>query len=218
MGHRIARPSGRPSSGDRIWVVDSQMVTNDQAGPPDYGRDESRAHQLDRNWAELVQELRVIGTGVQILFAFLLSIAFQARFSQTSPEQRDLYLVTLFLSGLATALLIAPVAMHRFVFGIRVKDKLVAMTNRLSLLGLATLSLSMVGAIVLVTDWVGGDVAAAVYGVGAVIVFGAAWFVLPLWLRYSELSRSEHDGGAHRTNDDWTGSEESAGTGLTEPH
>ena len=55
---------------------------------PDYQRDESRAHQLDRNWAELLQELRVLGTGVQILFAFLLSIAFQARFSATTSFER----------------------------------------------------------------------------------------------------------------------------------
>jgi Family of unknown function (DUF6328) len=166
-------------------------VTIHAEAVPDYDRDESRAHQLDRNWAELIQELRVIGTGVQILFAFLLTIAFQARFSQTSSSQRDLYLVTLLLSGLAAALLIAPVAMHRFLFGIRVKDKLVSVTNRLSILGLAVLSLSMVGAIVLTTDWVGGNLAAVLCGAGASAVFGAAWFAVPLWVRHAYSSRPE---------------------------
>ncbi len=177
------------------------MTISTETAPPDYDRDESRAHQLDRNWAELIQELRVIGTGVQILFAFLLSIAFQARFSQTSPGQRDLYIVTLLLSGLAAALLIAPVAMHRFLFGIYVKDKLVSVTNRLSFLGLAVLSLSMVGAIVLTTDWVGGTLAAALSGAGATVVFGAAWFAMPLGMRHAQLSRPE-PGGPERASHD----------------
>ena len=172
-----------------------------EMAPADYDRGESRAHQLDRNWTELIQELRVIGTGVQILFAFLLSIAFQARFSQTSPGQRDLYLVTLLLSGLAAALLIAPVALHRFLFGIYVKDKLVSVTNRLSFLGLAVLSLSMVGVIVLTTDWVGGNLAAVLCGAGAAVVFGAAWFALPLWVRHARLSRPD-PGGRERASHD----------------
>ena len=167
------------------------MTTNQETAPPDYDRSEGRAHQLDRNWAEMVQELRVIGTGVQILFAFLLTIAFQARFSDTSAGQRDLYLVTLLLSGLAAALLIAPVALHRFLFRMGVKDRLVSVTNRLSVAGLAVLSLSMVGAIVLITDWVGGTLAATLFGVGAVVVFGAAWFALPLWMRSVDLSESD---------------------------
>ena len=168
------------------------MVTTPQeTAPPDYDRDESRSDQLDRNWAELIQELRVIGTGVQILFAFLLSIAFQARFSQTSPVQRDLYLVTLLLSGMAAALLIAPVEIHRFLFGIYVKDKLVSVTNRISFVGLAVLSLSMVGAIVLTTDWVGGTLAAVLCGVGAAVVFGATSFAMPLAVRHAQLSRPD---------------------------
>jgi hypothetical protein len=126
------------------------MVHHEVSGPG-YDRDESRAHQLDRNWAELLQELRVIGTGVQILFAFLLGIAFQARFSEASSLQRDLYLVILTLSGLAAALLIAPVAMHRLLFRIGVKDELVTLSNRLAVGGLAVLSVSMVGAVVLTT-------------------------------------------------------------------
>jgi hypothetical protein len=151
--------------------------------PSDYSRDEEPAQQLDRNWAELVQELRVIGTAVQILFAFLLTIAFQARFAQTSPFQRDVYLVTLLFSGLAVAFLIAPVALHRFLFRLRVKDEVVMLTNWLAVLGLAVLSISMIGAIVLVSDWVGGGVAAAIWGAGSAVVFGAAWFAGPILLR-----------------------------------
>jgi cytochrome bd-type quinol oxidase subunit 2 len=152
--------------------------------PGDYDRNESRAHQLDRNWSELVQELRVMGTGVQILFAFLLSIAFQARFQQTSATERDIYLVTLVLSALATALLIAPVSVHRFLFRIRLKDELVQLTNAVAIAGLAVLSLSMVGAVVLICDWVGGTAAAVICGAGAAVVLGGGWFVLPFMLRH----------------------------------
>ena len=160
-----------------------------------YEREESIAHQLDRNWAELVQELRVIGTGVQILFAFLLSIAFQARFNQTSPRQRDIYVATLALSGLSAALLITPVAIHRFLFRIRVKDELVALTNALAVAGLAVLSLSMTGGIVLTADWVSGPTAAWVCGIGSGLVFGGGWFGLPAWLRRRAL-RAERPGPA----------------------
>jgi hypothetical protein len=86
--------------------------------------------------------------------------------------------------------------MHRFLFGVGVKDRLVSATNRLSIAGLAVLSLSMVGGIVLVSDWVGGTLAAALFGAGAAVVFGAAWFALPLWMRSTDLSDSHGtDGG-----------------------
>jgi hypothetical protein len=165
------------------------VIVHHEVAGPDYDRDESKADQLDRNWAELLQELRVIGTGVQVLFAFLLGIAFQARFSQTSSLQRDLYLVVLTLSGVAAALLIAPVATHRFLFRIGVKDQLVTLSNQLAVAGLAVLSLSMVGAIVLTTDWVGGTLAGAICGGGAALVFGTGWFLVPFWLRRSDEYR-----------------------------
>jgi hypothetical protein len=159
------------------------MVTGHSVPAGRYTREESEAQKLDRNWSELVQELRVIGIGVQILFAFLLSIAFQARFAKTSPAQRDIYLVTLAFSGLATALLISPAAMHRILFRIGVKDELVTLTNWLAVAGLAVLSVSMTGAIVLTADWVAGSEGAIVCGVGAALVFSIAWFAVPIWIR-----------------------------------
>lgn len=155
-----------------------------QPRPPDYGREESRAHQLDRNWAELVQELRVIGTGIQILFAFLLSIAFQARFGDTDTFQRDVYLATLLASGAAAALFIAPVALHRFLFQFRLKDEIVKLTNWLAIGGLASVAVAMVGAILLVTDWVGGGVFGTASAIVAALVLGGGWFVAPLVLRH----------------------------------
>ena len=154
-----------------------------ERGSGDYLRQESEAHQLDRNWAELVQELRVIGTGVQILFAFLLSIAFQARFADTTGFQRDDYLVTLMLSGAAAAIFIAPVAIHRLLFRFRVKDEVVNVTNVLALGGLASLSMALIGSILLVSDWVAGSLGAGICtGITAFLLL-AGWFVFPMWLR-----------------------------------
>jgi hypothetical protein len=151
-----------------------------QHGSVDCARQESEAHQLDRNRAELVQELRVIGTGVQILFAFLLGIAFQARFARTTGFQRDDFLVTLMLSGTAAAIFIAPVAVHRLLFRFRVKDEVVNVTNVLAIGGLASLSLALIGAILLVSDWVAG-------GLGAGICTGSAAFVLLTgWLYWNQ--------------------------------
>jgi hypothetical protein len=134
----------------------------------------------------------VLGTGIQILFAFLFSIAFQARFAQTSAFQRDVYIATLALSALSAALLIAPVAMHRFLFRIRVKDELVVFTNVLAVLGLAILSLCMIGALVLTSDWVAGPLAAWLCGGGATVVLGTIWFLVPLSLRRRAV-RSLHN-------------------------
>ncbi|HEV8064989.1 MAG TPA: DUF6328 family protein [Acidimicrobiales bacterium] len=152
--------------------------------PPDYPRSETTAHQLDRNWAELIQELRVIGTGIQILFAFLLSIAFQARFGQTSTLERDVYLGTLLASALAVGFFIAPVALHRFLFRFRVKDELVHLTNRLAVAGLTALTVAMVGAVLLVGDWVGGTAFGWVSAGLAAIFPGGSWFALPALLRH----------------------------------
>lgn len=157
----------------------------------DYERDESRAHQLDRNWSELVQELRVMGTGVQILFAFELSIAFQARFARTSPFQRDVYLATLMLTGLGSVLLIAPVAVHRFLFRFGAKDEIVDVSNAIVLAGIAVLSLGMIGAILLVSDWVAGPAVAAVCTTLTGIFFAVGWLLVPLWLRRRAQSGAE---------------------------
>ncbi len=84
-------------------------------GPPDL-RDESQAKRDDRNLAELLQELRVAGLGVQVLFGFLLALPFTLRFSRLSSAQRDLYVTDIVLAAVATALLVGPVAYHRLVF------------------------------------------------------------------------------------------------------
>lgn len=177
---RAGGPSPTLPGAGRVYT---SAVTEDREDRDAYSRDEPEAQRLDRNWGELLQELRVVETGVQILFAFLLSIGFQARFSRTSAFQRDVYVVTLMLSGLSTAIFIAPVAIHRFLFRFRAKDEIVEITNKLALGGLAVLALAMVGAILLVSDWVAGTTGAVVCTILAGLMFVAGWLAFPMQLR-----------------------------------
>jgi len=146
-------------------------------------RDETTAERLDRNYNELLQELRVAQTGVQILFAFLLTLAFTPRFGQASSFQRGAYVVTLLVAASAAALLIAPVAFHRIVFRRRQKDDLVDAANRLALGGLVLLFVAMTGAVLLILDVVLGPRAAGVLTGVLAAWFVAFWLVLPMLSR-----------------------------------
>ena len=143
-------------------------------------RDESEAELDDRNLAELLQELRVAGLGVQVLFGFLLSLPFTTRFTHLSHGQRNLYLASLVLSAVATALLLGPVAYHRLVFRRGQKEALVRVANVMAILGLATVGLAVSAAVLLVTGYVVGGLAAAVITAFVFCMFGGLWFVLPL--------------------------------------
>src|SRR4051812_35091858 len=110
-------------------------------GPPRDGRNETRDQRLDRNWNELLQELRVTQTGVQILAGFLLTLPFQARFAGLPSFERWVYLATVLVTCFATILLIAPVAVHRALFRRHEKDRLVDAADRLARAGLGALGL-----------------------------------------------------------------------------
>jgi Family of unknown function (DUF6328) len=154
------------------------------------GRDESEADRLDRNYGELLQELRVAETGVQILFAFMLSIAFQQRFQTLDHVQRTIYVITLLFCTVAIALLVAPVAFHRLVFRQGLKAELVKITNLLALAGTTFLLLAVLSGVLLILDYVvGRGFAAAVTAVLAVL-FVSLWVVLPLTRRREEKHRA----------------------------
>lgn len=149
-----------------------------------YRRDETDAQRLDRNFAELLQELRVVETGVQIFFAFLLTIPFQARFPSITGFQKSAYLVTLIAAGCAAVLLVAPVAVHRVLFRQRRKDVLVRFAGRCAAAGLALMLVSMLAAVLLIVDVVVG--AAAAWAITGFLAVGAIvlWYVFPLrWRR-----------------------------------
>ena len=120
--------------------------------PPPTGRNESEAERIDRNVGELLQELRVAGLGVQVLFGFLLALPFTNLFASLDPEQDRLYVAVLLLAALATALLTAPVAYHRIVFRRHKKHDLLRFANAVALAGLAAVALAISCAVLLVVS------------------------------------------------------------------
>ena len=143
-------------------------------------RDETEADRLDRNLGELLQELRVAGLGVQVLFGFLLSLPFTTRFTHLSPGQRNLYLGTIVLAAVATALLLGPVAYHRLVFRQGQKERLVRAANIMAITGLATVGLAVSAAVLLVTDYVASGLTAGLITAFVTCLFAGLWFALPL--------------------------------------
>jgi Family of unknown function (DUF6328) len=145
-----------------------------------YERDESQSERLDRNWAELLQELRVVQTGVQLLTGFLLTLPFQQRFPMLSHTQHTLYLVVVMLSALATALLIAPVALHRLLFRQHARREQVSLAHWMALAGSAMLGLALCGVVTLIFDVVIGLAAGIVLGAVTLTIVGLLWAALPL--------------------------------------
>ena len=158
----------------------SSVQTRDHPQDPGDPRDESRAERNDRNLAELLQELRVAGLGVQVLFGFLLSLPFTSKFSNLSPGQRQLYIATLVLAAVATALLLGPVAYHRLVFRQRQKERLVRTANIMAICGLVAVGLAISVAVLLVLSYVAKGLPAVIITIFVVCLFAGLWFVLPL--------------------------------------
>jgi hypothetical protein len=154
------------------------------------GRDETKTERADRNFGELLQELRVAITGVQVLFAFLLTVPFQQRFADVTAFQRDVYFATLLCSTLASALLIAPSAYHRLNFRRRDKTHIVEIASRLAVAGMVALAVAMTLAVLLVTDQLFDGTVVVATAVMAGLVFVALWFAMPL------VRRMEHDPGS----------------------
>jgi hypothetical protein len=142
-------------------------------------RDETRLERYDRNFVELLQELRVAQTGVQILFAFLLTLPFTNRFMDVSDLDQVVYVITLVSAATAAAFLIAPVSGHRRVFRKGRKPELVRWSSRLAQVGLAFLLVAMVGAVFLVLDVVAGLRWAGVLGAAVAALYVVLWYVLP---------------------------------------
>ncbi len=143
------------------------------------GRDESDLERWDRNFSELLQELRVAQTGVQILFAFLLTVAFANRFVRVTPMEKWVFVATLLCAATAAGLLIAPVSYHRLVFRQGRKPELVHVATTLAKLGLLFLGASLVGTVLLALNEVAGGTVAAVGTVLVALLYVALWYGLP---------------------------------------
>jgi len=148
---------------------------------------ETEAERDDRNLIELLQELRVAGLGVQVLFGFLLAIPFTTRFAKLNHAQHGLYVATLVLAAIATALLLAPVAYHRLVFRRHQKGQLVRDANILAILGLAAVGLDVSAAVLLVVSYVDQGATVLLIALFVICLFAVLWFVLPLARRRSRF-------------------------------
>ena len=146
-------------------------------------RDESPGERLDRNLSELLQELRIALPGVQVLFAFLLAVPFAQGFMDVTRFQQSTYFATLILTAVTTVLLISPSAIHRATFRMQKKDRLIVLSNRLSMIGLATLGLAMTGAVTFVTDYLYGAIPTIITSVVTLLFFVLLWGILPMWTR-----------------------------------
>ena len=157
---------------------------------PGSGRDESSVERLDRNLSELLQELRVALPGVQVLFAFLLTIPFAQGFAQLTSAQEKIYLVTLLATMVSAVLLIAPTAYHRLTFRKQQKAHLVLLANQLAIIGLGFLALAMTGVVLLITDFLFNTPVTVVCTAFAALMFITFWYGIPLWRR-AELEDDE---------------------------
>jgi hypothetical protein len=150
-------------------------------------RRETETERLDRNWASLLQELRVTQTGVQLLTGFLLTLPFQQRFSVLDGAMRVVYLATVGASVGATVLLIAPVGMHRLLFRRHRLGVLVAAAHRCAYSGLLLLGVALVGVTVIVFDAVAGTTVSLIAGAVALAMFALFWLAVPLLMRTGEV-------------------------------
>jgi O-antigen/teichoic acid export membrane protein len=152
--------------------------------------DETEAERADRNFLELLQELRVVQTGVQILFAFLLTLPFQSAFEKLDGFQKDLYVAAILLAVGSVICLVAPVAYHRALFRRGLKDKIVKVADRFAMAGVALLGAAIVVSVGLVLDVVLGQGAALGYTVLVAVAVVGIWILMPLY------TRREHRRGA----------------------
>lgn len=144
-----------------------------------YERDEDEAQRFDRHWNELLQELRLAQTGTQILFAFLLAIAFTRPFQEADDFTHIAFSATLIITGLATGLLIAPVSFHRMVFQRRLRDRMIPMTARMAAGGLFLLMLAICGGVLLALDVALARPVAIIISVLTLLWFVLFWYVIP---------------------------------------
>jgi Family of unknown function (DUF6328) len=149
-------------------------------GPQASRSGEDHSQRIDRELIELLNELRVALPGVQVLFAFLLTVPFSQGFVETTQFQRDLLFGVLAATAISAALLIAPSAWHRLRFRQRDKELILLMSNRMAIAGLGFLAMAMVGAVMLIANYAFSETLTVVSGIIAFLIFGGLWYVIPI--------------------------------------
>jgi Family of unknown function (DUF6328) len=158
-------------------------------GPAEHGHEESADQTLDRNLIELLNELRVSGTGIQVLFAFLLVVPFNVGYQRMSQFDRIDYFVALLCIAIAAALLIAPTVHHRLLFRHHERAYIVRTANRAAIAGTGFLAVGLTTILVLISNVVFGGVAAVIVGTIAGVVVLTLWFAIPLRRRWQAAAR-----------------------------
>jgi hypothetical protein len=166
-------------------VTISGVAMTPEDAPHHARADEDEGDRLDRELIELLNELRVVMPGVQVLFGFLLTVPFQQRFETIDDFQRIVYFVTLLLVAAASAFLMGPSAFHRLTFREGQKPYLVRLGTRQTIVGMALLALAMNGVLLLLTDILFHTTMVVVTVTVATALFGWLWFGLALWRRAS---------------------------------
>lgn len=149
-------------------------------------RGESEPERLDRNTVELLNELRIAGTGIQVMFAFLLVVPFNTGWKQVDSFERTVYFVTLLVVAMAAFLLMAPPIHHRLLFRHGEKPFLIRVGNYMAIGGMMCLGLGFVGILVLISDVAVGGAAPAIVGILAAAMLSGLWFGVPLLRRDEE--------------------------------
>jgi MFS family permease len=154
------------------------------------GRNETREEQLDRNWGELLQELRVLQTGVQILAGFLLTLPFQQRFKELDDFQVGLYLVNVVIATLTTAFILLPVSVHRRLFRKRLKETLVSSADFITKIALGGVGMLSVGTASLVFDVTAGRLVGLTVGGALLAILVVLMIYVPLTLNKRAAGRN----------------------------
>ena len=158
----------------------------------DEGRSEEEQERENRRMIELLNELRVALTGVQVMFAFLLTVPFTQRFAQVTEFQRTAYFVTLLCAAAAIAFLIAPTAQHRMLWRRHQKHQLIVIGNSLTIAGLAFLATAMTGVVLLITDVLFKTTTVVVVTAAVAGLFATLWYVVPLLRRMGTSADEPH--------------------------
>lgn len=181
----VTQRTGGPRTGD-----DGCCRAAADTPPGTADRPETARERVNRRWNEILQETRVAQTGVQILFGFLLSVAFTPGFRDLGTFDRTVYVMTVVLGASATGALIAPVSIHRFLSGQRMKDDVVEAAGRLVMCGMVLLAVTIGCTLLLILHVTVPSLLAELLAGTVVLWFALCWYVLPLWLR-SRSGRAE---------------------------
>ncbi|WP_107122699.1 DUF6328 family protein [Streptomyces dysideae] len=153
------------------------------------GRHETEDERADRMWGELIQEVRVAQMGVQILFAFLLTVVFTPKYDTLDSTDQTIYIVTVVLGAAATGALIGPVSLHRLVSGRRIKPRAVEWASRLTFVGLVLLLATMTSSLLLILRVATQDGYVPWLVTAVVVWYLLCWFGIPLWTRRRHTTR-----------------------------